>query len=229
MPFFRPLPVLTLLSIPALALLILLGVWQLDRMDQKRAAIAQWEDGQSRVERTLQEAFCEVRSSAIGHRVRLEAASEGPELRFHGRGPDGVAGWRIFRAIPVPCVGGYDFILAETGFETLRGSRAGAPNLHRVLTPPPQGAFDARNDPARREFYSFDADAMAPLLDLPEGSIWPYGWVVAEGADLPAHLAQTPPERHFGYAVTWFGLALALVAVYLAYHAANGRLGFTRR
>jgi surfeit locus 1 family protein len=35
-----------------------------------------------------------------------------------------------------------------------------------------------------------------------------------------------PPQRHFGYAITWWGLAIALIGVYLAFHYQKGRLRF---
>jgi surfeit locus 1 family protein len=35
-----------------------------------------------------------------------------------------------------------------------------------------------------------------------------------------------PPERHFGYALTWWGLAIGLIGVYLALHHQRGRLRF---
>ena len=37
-----------------------------------------------------------------------------------------------------------------------------------------------------------------------------------------------PPERHLGYALTWWGLALALVVIYVIYHIRAGRLSFSR-
>jgi surfeit locus 1 family protein len=37
-----------------------------------------------------------------------------------------------------------------------------------------------------------------------------------------------PPERHFGYALTWWGMALGLIGVYLALHHSRGRLRFRR-
>jgi surfeit locus 1 family protein len=37
---------------------------------------------------------------------------------------------------------------------------------------------------------------------------------------------ELPPQRHFGYAITWWGLAMALVGVYLAFHHQKGRLRF---
>jgi surfeit locus 1 family protein len=44
---------------------------------------------------------------------------------------------------------------------------------------------------------------------------WPKGGVTV--VDLP--------NNHLQYAITWFGLALGLLGVYLAYHASRGRLG----
>ena len=37
---------------------------------------------------------------------------------------------------------------------------------------------------------------------------------------------ELPPQRHFGYAITWWGLAIALIGVYLAFHYQKGRLRF---
>jgi len=35
-----------------------------------------------------------------------------------------------------------------------------------------------------------------------------------------------PPARHLGYALTWWGMALALLIMYFVYHAGVGRLTF---
>ena len=35
-----------------------------------------------------------------------------------------------------------------------------------------------------------------------------------------------PPQRHFGYALTWWGMAIGLLGVYLALHHSQGRLRF---
>ena len=37
---------------------------------------------------------------------------------------------------------------------------------------------------------------------------------------------ELPPQRHFGYAITWWGLAMALIGVYPAFHHQKGRLRF---
>jgi cytochrome oxidase assembly protein ShyY1 len=45
-------------------------------------------------------------------------------------------------------------------------------------------------------------------------------FALAPGAD------PLPPERHLGYALTWYGLAVVLLAVYFAFHVSVGRLVF---
>ena len=42
-----------------------------------------------------------------------------------------------------------------------------------------------------------------------------------------ANLDNLPPARHLGYALTWFGLALGMIGVYIALHIARGRLRFS--
>ena len=45
---------------------------------------------------------------------------------------------------------------------------------------------------------------------------------LAAGADA------MPPARHLGYALTWYGLAIVLLAIYFAYHMSVGRLALQR-
>jgi len=37
-----------------------------------------------------------------------------------------------------------------------------------------------------------------------------------------------PPQRHFGYAITWWGLAIALGVIYAVFHHSQGRLRFRK-
>ncbi len=52
----------------------------------------------------------------------------------------------------------------------------------------------------------------------------------ADGSEVPGGLPRGGQTRliftndHLGYAVTWFGLAIALLGVYLAFHIREGRL-----
>lgn len=228
--YFRPLPVLTLLTLAGLVLLIALGVWQLDRMSQKADAIDHYYAGSTGDALSLSDALCGQAGPAFGQRVALPAAAAGPELRYFGRNAEGAAGWRLFQGTPLPdCaddVGG-SVLLVETGFLTLSGNRT-AVTGDLALEPVPGGSFlDADNDGPAGEFHHYDAVAMARFLDLTDLS--DSAWLVARTGDLPPQLAETPPARHLGYALTWFGFALTLLGVYLAFHVSQGRLGFTRR
>ncbi len=44
----------------------------------------------------------------------------------------------------------------------------------------------------------------------------------------PAAAGDLPPARHMGYALTWWGLGLGLIAIYLAFHVSRGRLTFRK-
>ena len=82
-----------------------------------------------------------------------------------------------------------------------------------------KGMFDPENDPKANLWYWWDVPAMLAASRLPEG-LKPFPYVVqllpaASASDFPrpeepkANLT----NNHLGYAITWFGLALTLLAV----------------
>ena len=79
------------------------------------------------------------------------------------------------------------------------------------------------DDAPRRRFYVFDPEAIGAALGLPTAPA-PFGLVALAPADaappsLPvaARSLPRPDNRHLGYAITWYGLALSLVAVFVAF------------
>ena len=60
-----------------------------------------------------------------------------------------------------------------------------------------------------------------------------YADQIREGEVLTLPIAATMQievrNTHLNYALTWFGIALSLIGVYLAYHVNAGRLGFRKR
>ena len=100
--------------------------------------------------------------------------------------------------------------------------------------PPPWTA--AKPNAAEHAWFAVDLPAMAqaagapPSTDYylappyvgPSGALAPNPYVDPRTAD------PLPPERHLGYALTWWGLAGALIAVYAAFHIRAGRLAFGR-
>jgi surfeit locus 1 family protein len=67
---------------------------------------------------------------------------------------------------------------------------------------------------ARREHLKLAAPAILEAVAAPNAQGWPRGGQTR--IDIP--------NDHLQYALTWFLLAAALLAVYLAYHRAQGRL-----
>jgi surfeit locus 1 family protein len=209
--------VLTLATIASFALLIWLGFWQWDRYLGKRAR----QDAPPPPTASL-ESF-----------ERIDAPPSFVFGSWNGR-----PGWRVF--LPVSTYGALVFV--DAGFIP----DAGAPDLDSVtvtlpdspplsgllLSPSRVGRFAAPSAPDKRLFYAEDLAGMAASAGLKtpatyfigmdyrteDGGVAPYPF--APGAD------PTPPERHLGYAITWWGLAAGLIAVYLALHARLGRFSW---
>lgn len=229
---FRPLPVLTLLMLPALALLIWLGSWQLDRRAWKIEVLADFADTAEAEPVTLAQSLCEGRAE-IGRRVVMppQTTSANAVVRVSGRNPQGAPGWRVFT--PVNACEETQLILMEIGFEGLETAtraddsavvEAADFTQLRFEQPLGQGAFTPPANPDANEFYAFDPDAMAGVLNIQAQRLNTEVWLALSDGAPPAYLTQTPPERHLAYAITWFAMMLALLAVYFAYHIQVGRL-----
>ena len=110
--------------------------------------------------------------------------------------------------------------------------RDGAPITGVSLEPRPPGPFAPAPRPHRRLWFATDLAAMGRNAGLEAVAntyvaasyTGPDGRAVANpfahGGD------QLPPARHLGYSITWYGLAIVLLAIYFAYHASVGRLSF---
>ncbi|WP_421785805.1 SURF1 family protein [Hyphobacterium sp.] len=227
---FRPLPILTLFSLPALVLLIGLGGWQWSRMGEKANAIAAWESQEAGEAVPLEFALCEARAGYFGREIIRPDDPGHTFIRFQGRSVDGEPGWRHMYALALPACfspGAGQAVLVQYGFEPLRGGDVAVAGRLTIVRPPASGAFAAANEIASRTFYRFEASDLTEALGgMP---IYPDFWIVAYSGEMPPQLASVPPSQHLGYALTWWGMALALIAVYLVLHVQRGRLRFTRR
>jgi surfeit locus 1 family protein len=89
-----------------------------------------------------------------------------------------------------------------------------------VRAPEARNSFTPDDDPARNQWFARDPQAIAaahnlervaPFLIDADGSPNPGGW--PRGGQTPLTL----PNNHLQYAVTWFGIALTLVGVFAAF------------
>ena len=89
-----------------------------------------------------------------------------------------------------------------------------------IHQPDKPGLFSATDDPATRIFYTLDPAAIGAALGLPR--VAPFVLVALGPAppqlwpDPAQHFPQ-PPNNHLYYAITWYGLALALVVIFVTW------------
>ena len=220
---------LTIAVATALAILLALGTWQLQRLAWKSDLLARIEAMEAArpqpVEAVLQRlaggehvAFTRVTAICPG----LAAA---PYLELYGL-REGQAGVRLISACAVKA-GPYATILVDRGFvgDTISARPPADPQdrapvqVTGVLRVGDAGnAFSPPNRPQR--WFTRDASAMARALGAPapapiflmaESSSNP-GWKALVPSPLPAQIS----NRHLEYALTWYGLAAALLGVYAA-------------
>ncbi|HYC74359.1 SURF1 family protein [Brevundimonas sp.] len=216
--------ILTIASALVLAVLVTLGVWQVQRLQWKQGLIAQAEQAGA--------ALPEAPSWVLGadnpefSRVALIcpglATAPYVELQTIHEGQPGV---RLISACRHP---GYpQTLLVDRGFVAdaisarppVAASEAPTQLVAQVRRTPPPGPMALAAE--GRRFFARDNAAMARALGV-EGPVAPWTLFALTSSN-PEWLAlkpSAPPaafsNNHLGYAITWFGLALALIGVYVA-------------
>jgi surfeit locus 1 family protein len=231
---FRPLLVPTLWLVPGLALLIGLGVWQLQRLGEKEALIASVQTGMAAPPVPLAEALQRGAADAEWRHVRVTGRFlHDKELYLFAQGPRGAFGVHV--VTPLVQDNG-EAVLVDRGFvpDALRDPRtrpagqvAGEVSVTGVLRVSQQpGLFTPAPNTTTRLWFVKDVPTMAkaaglalpPIVIEADATPNPGGW------PLGGQTRVDFPNDHLQYAMTWFGLALALVGVYLVYHRSRGRL-----
>jgi surfeit locus 1 family protein len=211
---------MTALSIIALAVLLMLGRWQWERFEQKRALA-----GEPVPQMTI---------------VGYAPIADGLQFVYGIRADTREQGWRVF----APVQYGDSVVFVDADFipsleppnaaelRTPAQLRLGAPITGATIRPDPPAPMTLAPRPLQRLWFVVDLDAMGRNAGL--NNVADYylacAYVGADGRaiDNPFALAPgadtLPPERHLGYALTWYGLALVLLVIYFAYHVSVKRL-----
>jgi surfeit locus 1 family protein len=234
-PGFRPMPVLTILTLICLGILFWLGQWQWVKfVDKSKAPTAI-----AAIEPTSVAAALEAENPEY-RPVIVEGISDPRTIKI-STVQGGVRGYRLFSPVVLE-VGG---IFVDRGF-------VGEDDVSRVTPPTGQvrlngvlrkGAkpnnYTPDNDPASDVWYWPDLTAMADMLVIQTTSSQHYVALtqvdpLATGNTIKNPYAdskganQIEPERHLGYALTWWGFGLALIGVYIGLHVRTGRLVLRR-
>ncbi len=223
---FRPGLTPTLFLVTVLPILIGLGVWQLQRTDWKEELIA-------RIEAQLhappqQVTFLDDLPREEFRRVRLEGRFADEAMFLGGRTLEGRAGWHV--VAPFELAGG-GWVIVDRGWIPMAARSHPVPAGGEgpiegvVRLPPEAGTFTPDDDPKAREWYRIDPAAMASASGIVKAPVAPV-YVAASGTMAGSEGGSRPiptgdrfvlPQNHFQYAMTWFGLAATLAAIYLVY------------
>jgi surfeit locus 1 family protein len=231
----------SLAAVVAFAILVSLGLWQLDRKAWKEGLIATIGQRLSAPPVPLpaasswpqltaaQDEFLRVAMTAeFIHEQETNVYTIGSTMRDGASRP----GYWIFTPARL---GDGAIVMVNRGFvpegrqnpaTRSEGEVGGPVNMVGVLRwPEPPGLFTPAGDPARNIWFSRDSKAIAAAKDV---SAAPF-YVELESPDPPGGLPRTGrlhavlPNNHFGYALTWLGLALVLAGVYGTWLFTNWR------
>lgn len=235
---FRPLPILTAVTLMALAILIGLGVWQLQRREEKHALLAQME-ARAHTPPAPIEIVLAAGDAFAAHRqaTAVGAFDHASEVYVYAPRADSGPTRQGKKVITPFNLASGGTILVDRGWvdETWPNRDKSVPepdgeaeidgvlrpsSVPRTFTPPP--------DVARRMFFVRDTAEIAKLAGVTLKSRLILEATSRLGSPEPLKTALDIPDNHLSYALTWFSLGVVLFVIYLRYHYIRGRLKFTR-
>lgn len=205
-----------IMTLAMLAILIGLGIWQLQRREWKRGILDHIDAAERSPAIPMPDApgdFQKVRLE--GHaRTDLEAF-----YAFEVR--NGQPGGQLIVPYERP---GKPTILVDLGFVPDAAPHPFPVDDRAVegfIRPAEQSSyFSGTDDPAHRHFYTLDPALIGKTLGL--SNVAGYTLVALAPAapgqmPEPSHAMPRPPNDHLGYALTWFGFAVTLVIIFFLY------------
>lgn len=226
---FRIPIIATLLVLIGLYILTSLGRWQLSRADQKEAILAQIDSRQTMQAISLSRLDQES-DKAYFHLAVNGNFDNDHYLLLDNRILNGRPGFEVIQ----PLIAGHRVILVNRGWIPLPADRNNLPsipseNASRTISGivhEPADAIVLKEDQLIADkswpklIQALDLQKLTALYDDLNYSIEP--WVLRQDPEESDfyrrqwQFTNMPPERHVSYAVTWFGLAIALVIIYIA-------------
>lgn len=224
---FRPTLWATVFTIPALALLLGLGTWQMDRLQWKTALIAERQAGFNATAIPLP-ADDTAAHDLLWRRVQVTGVlRHDQELYLAARSMRGNVGYHVLT--PLDRVDGKT-VLVNRGWVSnekkdpanrVEGQLPGTVTLEGIATPGGQRNWLTPENDARKNVWLWtDIPAMAQHLGRPLQPVVVEALATPNPGGFPIG-GQTRinlPNDHLQYALTWYLLAAALVAIYVLYH-----------
>lgn len=211
--------------------LLALGTWQMQRLAWKEALIAEREAGLATPEMPLPDSFedgepaeafdfrpvtvtgvfrhdleqlygARARANMLGHHVLTPLVpEEGPAVLVD-------RGW-------VPA----DKVHPAARSDGQLEGEVSVSGIARFRAADRPGLFTPDNDPEAGRWYHYDLEAMAAALGIPLSPIVVEADPTPNPGGLPigGRTVKTLTNNHLQYAITWYGLAVALIGVYIVF------------
>jgi surfeit locus 1 family protein len=216
----------TIFSLPALALFIGLGIWQIQRLHWKEGLLAHID---SQMHAPAEDLPAQIGDPASWEYRRVHVSGHyqnDKELYLYATGPDGDPGYLVITPLVRP---EGDPVLVNRGWvpEDLRdpGKRSQSQQDGMVEVEGVgrisggAGPFTPANEPDKNRWFWRDFAAMAKAIGEPVAPVM----IDRDKTPLPGGFplgGQTRidiPNNHLSYAITWFGLAYTLVIMFAIY------------
>lgn len=211
-----------LMTLIMLAVLLGLGTWQVQRLHWKLGILAQIAHAEAAPPVPLSGEPGPFTKVQVTGRLRDDlSATYGADVRDTPTGP--VLGTQLIE--PLERANG-DALLVDRGWIPDKlphpvPTSEGDVTLQGYIHPGDQpGLFSATDSPATRQFYTLDPSAIGQALGL--SHVAPFVLIVMgskppAGYPDPAQYLPRPPNNHLSYAITWYGLAVALVVIFVVW------------
>jgi surfeit locus 1 family protein len=213
----------------AVVILIALGTWQVERLQWKEGLIADIEARRTAAPITAEQAAAMVaKGEEIDYRaISVSGHFDNSKERYFLATSDGEPGFYVYTPL---ILADQKIILVNRGFvpdelkdpaRRKQGEIEGevtVAGLARAKLAEKPSFMVPENDPAKNMFFWKDMDVMATSAGLDKTRLLPF-FVDAGIAPNPGGLPVGGvtqidlPNNHLSYAVTWYGLAVALVVI----------------
>ncbi len=236
---FRPMPVLSFVTLVALAILIGLGLWQLERREEKHALLTEIAQRMIAPADSIEALLVDESAAPFRHATAQGTFEYGQEAYvFAPRSNDSGThlGYKVITPLRLTASA---IVFVDRGWvpqekrapaTRLKGQIDGPVTVRGQLKPcASPGLFTPEPSLIEHIWYTHDIVAMAAAFDMkPATTLYLEASTSAAGG--PEPIADMPeiPDNHLQYALTWFALGIVLVIIYFVFHHSRGRLRFRR-
>ena len=236
---FRPFLWLTVVTLPALLVLVGLGTWQLGRLQWKNNLIDSFEARVAAPPVAVPASGAAINPIEFRQLDLTGRFLHDKEIFLTGRTYEGNAGFHV--VTPFELADGRLILInrgwvsegykdpAKRAFSRVDGPTTVAGILRK---PGQKGYFVPENEPAKGFWFTLVPTEINAHLGLGTVAIDSfYADAIRTSAVVTLPIAAKTElnlrNAHLSYALTWYGIALALIGVYVAFHMQAGRLQFT--